>query len=103
MKLTKCSLSYYDLQASKQQKKFVACTPDLSHSVVCESTRHIFVYCQNKPITNGALRNRSTGEKIGTVAEQRVISLDNCEILGMHLSSSELFILTDNKMYCFKL
>lgn len=81
----------------------MACSPDFNHSVVCESRRHIFVYCQNKPITNGTLRNRSTGKNIGTVAEQRVINIGDLEILGLYVSNSELFVLAENKMYCFKL
>lgn len=96
-------MSFNNCQASKEQKKFLSCTPDLSYSFICESSRHVFVYCQNKSIADGELRNRSTGRRIGSIAEQRVISIENDEILGIYATNTELYLLTQNTLFCFKL
>lgn len=96
-------LAFGYVQVSKQQRKFTVCSPDLGYSVICESNRHIFIYRQNKPILDAELRNRTTSRKIGTVAQQQVISLDNTEVLGVYAGNSFLYILNENSIYGLKI
>ncbi|KAK7866402.1 hypothetical protein R5R35_009825 [Gryllus longicercus] len=84
------------VQASKQQRKFTVCAPDLSYVAICDANRHVYVYRQP---TNeqGALRNRRTGQKVSHTAQQQLVALsDNAEIMGAHASNHTLFVLTTN-------
>lgn len=96
-------LAFSYVQASKEQKKFTVCSPDLTYSVICETNRHIFIYRQNKPILDSELRNRTTSKKIATIAQQQVISLDNSEVLGVYAGNSMLFILNQNYIFALKI
>nr|XP_022905701.1 nudC domain-containing protein 1 [Onthophagus taurus] len=84
------------VEASKQQKKFTACAPDLSYSVICESNRHVFIYRQKKSVESGSLRNRMTGRQVGFIAQQQVINIFD-EIIGVFASNCNLFLLTYKK------
>lgn len=81
------------VQASKQQKKFINCAPDLSYSVICESHRHIFLY-RSKYDTSNNLRNRN-GPQI-TLGKQQLITLeeDVGEVLGMVTANQVITLLT---------
>lgn len=84
-------------------KFFVAC-PDLSYAAICETRKHIFLYCQNKSIGSNELRNRTTGKRINSLAQQQVFSLpSNDEILGIYASNSYLYILGENFLTALKL
>ncbi|KAF2903311.1 hypothetical protein ILUMI_02875 [Ignelater luminosus] len=96
-------LAFGYVQASKQQKKFCSCAPDLNYSVICESTRHVFIYRQNKPIGNAELRNRTTGKRFGTIAQQQVVNVSEDEILGIFAANNVLFLLTENSILVLKL
>lgn len=89
------------VQASKQQKKFSTCSPNLNYSVICESTRHVFLYRQQKTISSGELRNRTTSKKIETVAQQQVITTPDDEILGVFASEQFLYLLFRNQLLIF--
>ncbi|CAH0722115.1 unnamed protein product, partial [Brenthis ino] len=84
------------VQSSKQNKKFVTCSPNFSYSVVCEATRHIFIYkssanqdCQLRKRTAGVMKNIKIGQ-------QHVVNIDKYgEVLGIHATNDYLFILTE--------
>ncbi|KAL3269060.1 hypothetical protein HHI36_008143 [Cryptolaemus montrouzieri] len=84
------------IQASKRQKKFITCPNDTSYSVICESSRHMFVYRQNSSITCGELKNRKSGAKIKSVAEQQVISIPNEELFGIYASTTGIYALGED-------
>lgn len=90
-------------QASKQQRKFSTCASNFSYSVVCETSRHVFIYRQNREVTSGELRNRHSGQRIGVVAEQQVVSLDDNEILGIFAHDEILYLLTENSLILLKI
>jgi len=96
-------LAFAYVQASKQQRKFSACAPDVSYAVVCESNRHIFIYKQNKPMGNAELRNRTTGKRFGTVAQQQVVTISDEEILGLYAANSILYLLTEDSIIALQL
>ncbi|KAJ8978119.1 hypothetical protein NQ317_014174 [Molorchus minor] len=95
-------LAFGYVQASKQNRKFSCCPPDLSYSVICESSRHLFIYRQNKPVMSGELRNRSTGRRVHTTAQQQVINLPEEEIIGIYATNSILFLLCENSILALK-
>lgn len=70
------------VQAAKRDRKFSTCAPDLSYAVICDNTRHVYVYQQ--PV--GSAKH----------ANQQVVTLttsDN-EILGLQASNNRIFVLT---------
>lgn len=70
------------VQAAKRDRKFSTCAPDLSYAVICDNTRHVYVYQQ--PV--GGAKH----------ASQQVVTLttpDN-EILGLQASNNRIFVLT---------
>ncbi|XP_004525905.1 nudC domain-containing protein 1 [Ceratitis capitata] len=81
------------VQASKQQRKFVECSPDLNYALICESHRHIFIYKSNYDGANG-LRNRNGPQvKIG---KQHLITLEDVgEVLGLTTAEHLVTILTE--------
>ncbi|CAH1968283.1 unnamed protein product [Acanthoscelides obtectus] len=92
-------LAFGYVQASKQNRKFIACPPDLSYSVISESTRHLFIYRQDRSITDTELRNRSTGRRIHSVAEQQVVNIPvDEEILGIHATNNILYLLLETSI-----
>ncbi|CAH0546420.1 unnamed protein product [Brassicogethes aeneus] len=91
------------IQASKQQKKYTVCSPDLNNIAICQSTRYVFLYCQKKAISSGELRNRSIGRYIPNMAQQYVINIPNEEVLGIYISNKLLFILADTFISVFKI
>ncbi|KAI4468901.1 chronic myelogenous leukemia tumor antigen 66 [Holotrichia oblita] len=85
--------------ASKQQRKFSACSPDLSYCVVCEAIQHLFIYRQQRRVDSGELRSRTTGRQVRHIAEQHVVKLPGAEILGIYAGDTKLFLLTTNCIY----
>lgn len=65
--------------------------------------RHAFIYRQNKAVTSGELRNRRSGQRVGTVAEQQVISLPEEEILGLSATNEILYLLTETFILALKI
>lgn len=90
------------IQASKQQRKFTVSSPDFTYSVVCETSRHVFIYRQNKPILDSELRNRISSKRVGSVAQQQLISLENEEVLGIYAGNTMLFVLHENCISALK-
>ncbi|XP_017016020.2 nudC domain-containing protein 1 [Drosophila takahashii] len=81
------------VQASKEQRKFTGCCPELEYVAICESIRHVLVY-RPRHDSAGGLRKRN-GPPV-TVGKQNLITLDYTvgEILGMSTASNVLTILT---------
>uniref|UniRef100_A0A0K8UNX7 NudC domain-containing protein 1 n=1 Tax=Bactrocera latifrons TaxID=174628 RepID=A0A0K8UNX7_BACLA len=81
------------VQASKQQRKFVDCSPDLNYAIICESHRHVFLYKSNYDGADG-LRNRN-GPQI-KIGKQHLITLeDTGEVLGLATAEHVVTILTE--------
>jgi predicted regulator of Ras-like GTPase activity (Roadblock/LC7/MglB family) len=78
------------------------CSPDMNLSVICESTRHLFIY-KNSYSTASGLRKRS-GPQL-QIGQQRVISLEgaNGEILGVNVENDVVMLLTENSILCLQL
>ncbi|WAR13499.1 NUDC1-like protein [Mya arenaria] len=90
------------VQASKQQRKFSVCPPDHSYVIICENTRHVYLYRQSTPVST-PLRNRKTGEQVKEVAKQQVITLDNTDtIVGTVATNDRFFAMTQNKLFMIK-
>lgn len=86
------------LQASKSQRKFLTASPSFSYSIICESSCHVFIYRQNKCVTSGELRNRRSGRKVNSIAEQQLLNIGDEEILGLCATDQHLYLLLPNKI-----
>ncbi|CAG9862120.1 unnamed protein product [Phyllotreta striolata] len=91
------------VQASKQNRKFTACPPNLSYAVICESTGHLFIYRQNKSVANTELRNRSSGRRVNSIAQQQVVRLAQEEVLGIYPANNHLFLLHEKSLTILQL
>ncbi|CAK1548000.1 unnamed protein product [Leptosia nina] len=87
------------IQSSKQNRKFVSCPPNFSYSVVCEASRHVFIY-KSSGNSDCQLRKRSGGAmKMIKIGQQFVLNIEKKgEVLGINATNEYLFILTD-KMF----
>ncbi|GAB0089633.1 NudC domain-containing protein 1 [Sergentomyia squamirostris] len=88
--------------ASKQQRKYVSCSPDLSYSVICEPERHVFIYKSTYKSAEG-LRKRS-GPQI-TMGQQKVITLEDVggQVIGMSVLNEITFLLTEKFILCLQI
>lgn len=90
------------VQASKQQKKFIQCSPDMSYAIICEPQRHIFYYKETYD-TAGGLKNRSNGTK-ANIGQQKLITLDETdEVLGILCENDATILLTQKQILCLQL
>ncbi|RUS88328.1 hypothetical protein EGW08_003899 [Elysia chlorotica] len=88
--------------ASKTQRRFCTCAPDMSVAVVADAQRHVYLYRQNVCVLS-PLRNRKTGQQVTSVAKQQVLALD-CQpdfILGLAVTNSKIFVATDQKVFVY--
>lgn len=74
----------------------------MEYSAICESSGHIFIYRQKRPISSSELRHRATG-RIQNIAEQQVLNITNDEILGIQAFDNQLFLLCENYIMSLKL
>lgn len=89
------------IQASKQQKKFVQCSPDMSYAVICESSRHIFIYL-SKHSSASTLKNRN-GMKV-SIGQQKLFTLDDSDtVLGILVENEITMLLMKNRILCLKI
>lgn len=87
------------IQSSKQNRKFVTCPADFSYSVVCESSKHIFIYKNGSGNHDYQLRKRIPGgaTKSVKVGHQYVVNVDKYgEVLGINATNNYMLILTVN-------
>lgn len=92
-------LAFGYVQSSKQQKKFTVCPPNMEYSVVCEASRHMFVYRSTAAPREGCqLRQRGGGgeNRQVNIGQQQVVSLDrDGEVLGICATNEILYLLTE--------
>jgi hypothetical protein len=88
------------VQASKQGRKYLACSPDTNLSVISEANRHLFIYNKNYSSAKG-LRNRNGPQM--TVGQQKVVTLSNDEIIGIYVEDDIIIILTETSISCLQL
>lgn len=90
------------IQASKQQRKFIQCSPDFNYSLVCEPHRHIFVYKSAYDTASG-LKNRNSSQKI-SIGQQKLITMDDSdEVLGVVCQNEVTFLLTQKNVLCLQI
>ena len=87
------------IQASKQKRKFLAVPHDSSYSTIVDTSRHVYLYRQPRPMEGAELRNRKSGMKVEDVAVPQVVTLDsNDKIVGVAATPSTLAVLTTNSL-----
>ncbi|TDG41139.1 hypothetical protein AWZ03_012437 [Drosophila navojoa] len=81
------------VQASKQQRKFTDCCPDLEFAVIAEAQRHVYIYKPHNE-SAGGLRNRYGPQVM--IGKQHLVTLDEDmgEILGMATATNLITLLT---------
>uniref|UniRef100_A0A2D4L664 NudC domain-containing protein 1 n=1 Tax=Micrurus paraensis TaxID=1970185 RepID=A0A2D4L664_9SAUR len=90
------------VQASKQDKKFMACAPDHSYSALCECLRRVFIYRQPSPLTT-VLYNRKEGRQVDQLAKQMVATLETHDpFLGFQATNERLYVLTTKALFIIK-
>lgn len=90
------------IQASKQQKKFMQCAPDMNYAIICEPHRHIFVY-KSSYATAAGLKNRNSSTKI-SIGEQKLITMDETdEVLGVVCQNECTILLTQKHVLCLQI
>jgi len=89
------------VQASKTSRKFIAAPASARYSVICDSSRHVYLYRQPEALAaEMGLRNRKSGEKVEKVAKQQVITLESSgEILGLVAGENSVFVLTGTTIW----
>lgn len=75
----------------------------MSYSVICESSGHLFIYRQKKPVCTSELRNRTTGRKVNTIAEQQVVNVSNEEVIGIYPTTKILYLLCESSVKALQL
>lgn len=94
------------VQASKTQKKYVQCSPDMRYAVISEAQRHVFIY-QARCEAAAGLTNRRTGAKAAAAAatnvgQQRLFTMDGgaagAEIVGMQVDDEVTLLLTEKEV-----
>ncbi|XP_059162471.1 nudC domain-containing protein 1-like [Physella acuta] len=88
--------------ASKQQRRFCTCSPDMSTAVIADAQRHLYLYKQKVSVMT-PLRNRKTGQQVSSVAKQQVLSLDASPdtILGLKVTNTKIYVATEQKMFVY--
>jgi len=83
------------VSASKTRRRFLTASSDFSYAVIADVDRHVYVYRQKSQLHNTDLRNRKSGQRVSSIAQQQVFSLkNNDEILGVVATPQFLFLLT---------
>ncbi|XP_064555168.1 nudC domain-containing protein 1 [Drosophila montana] len=83
------------VQASKQQRKFIDCCPQLDYAVISESYRHVFIY-KPRYDSAGGLRNRNGPQVV--IGKQNLVTLDDDlgEVLGLVTATNVITVLTEH-------
>jgi hypothetical protein len=84
------------VQASKQSRKFLAAPASARYSVICDASRHLYLYRQPEALAAElGLRNRRSGEKVERVARQLVVTLEGGDqVLGLVAGEAAVSVLT---------
>lgn len=90
------------VQASKQQKKYMKCSPDMSYAIICEAHRHVFVY---KSVYGSAsnLKNRKSGKV--SIGQQQLFTMEGGtdEIVGLLVENDVTLLLTEKEVICLQI
>jgi len=90
------------IHASKGAK-YATCSPDYKFAAICKEKRHVYLYQPECPVET-ELKNRTTGRRYSAVGRCNAISVDHQEdILGIYLSNSVLFILSNTSLHAYLL
>lgn len=90
------------IQASKQQKKYIQCSPDMNYSLICEPHRHIFIYKGAYESATG-LKNRNSATKV-SIGQQKLITMDESdEVLGIICENEVTILLTQQHILCLQI
>ena len=90
------------VQASKTARKFLAAPASCGYSVICDNSRHLYLYRQPQRLAaETELRNRRSGQKVEKVAVQQVITLESqADIIGCAALHNSLVVLTKERVFC---
>lgn len=81
------------VQASKQLKKYIRCSTDMSYAIIAEPNRHIFIYKMGHAGAGG-LKFRGSNAKV-SLGQQNLVTMDeNDEIVGIYAEDNAAFLLT---------
>ncbi|XP_013187971.2 nudC domain-containing protein 1 [Amyelois transitella] len=96
-------LAFGYVQSSKQNRKFVTCPPNFSYSVVCEASRHIFIY--RSASNDSQLRRRTEGVmKSVKVGQQNLFNFEKYgEVIGINATNEFLFVLTQKTLIAIEI
>lgn len=90
------------VQASKQQRKFLCCSPDMSYALISEAERHIFIYKASYGGGAGGLRHRN-GPQV-SIGQQKLVSLEGSgEIIGICAENDYTILLTESHVLVLQL
>lgn len=91
------------VQASKQQKKYMKCSPDMSYAIICEAHRHVFVY-KSVYGTASNLKNRKGGGKV-SIGQQQLFTMEGGtdEIVGILVENDVTLLLTEKEIICLQI
>lgn len=90
------------VQASKKDRKYLSCSPDMNIAVISESVRHLFIYKKSYSSAPGLRKRIGPQLQIG---QQKLVALDGShgEILGLHVENEVIMLLTENSILCLQL
>lgn len=89
------------IQASKQQKKFIQCSPDMNYAIICEPHRHIFMYKNSYDGATG-LKHRNSSTKV-SIGQQKLITMDESdEVLGVVCQNETAILLSQKHILCLQ-
>ena len=84
------------VSASKQNRKFMSCTSD--YVLIADCSRHLYLYRRSTTVPS-ELRNRKSGEKVNSVATQRLVTLEKSDtFLGVVCNNKFIAILTEHSL-----
>lgn len=90
------------IQASKQQKKYLQCSPDMGYAVICEPHRHIFIYKSTYESASG-LKNRNKSTQV-SIGQQKLVTMDESdEVLGMVCENEVTLLLTQRNVIALQI
>lgn len=89
------------VQASKQQKKYIQCSPNADYAIICEPHRHVFIYKMNN---NSAIGLKKRGGGKVTIGQQKLFSMEEQdEILGMVVENEITILLTEKYIFVLQI
>lgn len=89
------------VQASKQQKKYIQCSPNAEYAIICEPHRHVFIYKMNN---NSAVGLKKRGGGKVTIGQQKLFSMEEQdEILGIVVEDEITILLTEKYIFVLQI